>query len=1606
MADVQVDELSIKLSSALDTKLISNLKAISDGLSTLKTSLNGLNGQKAISGMQAVGAGIKDLSAALKSVDSKKLGDIANSVSKLSNASDKIGKMFGGTTSQVKETSKAAKELDKTLNSLVNTYVKELGVKGKEGTGAVKSAVSDVIKGAKDGDVFGSMLENFDKALPIIYKYADGLKYVDNQAADTAKSVLEYMKGINSYNKVFLDDQDTGRGLDFSRKRKQMGPAFTSTKPTSGGYMNWHEFIADYNQNSGDVMSEDTDFYQFYDRIMQLKNAEEQYRQSAMASSEVRDAISEELMNLCTKAQEAAKGVTDLGEATKNIGGSESATDTFSNLKTALDSLSEIETVPDMSWLTQLSKALQNLASPEISTAVANMPTVITGISELTHGLAGVTVPDLTDISELIKTVSGLGGKGVSGAVNNLPQLSHYLTSFMGSLEHLPEVPFTAVADIGILAREISKFGSKNATGAVTNLPQMGAAVKQLLNDVASAPPIDPSVAQTIEGLGNLNAQAIKGLIQLSNESEKSAKKVNILSKAFKGVANTGKGFVSTIGKGITALKNLRNHTTNIGQTGFAQLTKSIVMVRTALWGLRRVASGFMDSIGLASDLVEVNNVIDHVFGNYTTRIEEISKSSIQNFGISELTLKKYAGQFQAMGMTMGITGDMVANATNNIANMNSELVKNGKFIYENNGVMADMATTIAEWTADLASFYNIDYAAAAEKAQAIYTGQTRPLRALGIDLTQANLKAWALANGLNADIENMTQAEKAVLRFQYALSASSIAGSDFQNTIGTWSNQVRILKEQFNALKTIIGTGLISALKPFVAAMNSALSGILKFAQNVLNALGKIFGWEVEIAAGGVSMDDSIADLADGLSDVGASGDDAASGTGKAAKALEEYKRQVLSFDELHMLSAPNENNSGGSGGSGGGGGAGGSGGAGGGGTGSAGDVSVAFKRTKALYESEIDSLEGLGEYIAQTLANELDHIPWPTVYEKASGFGTGLAQFINGLFSEDANLFGELGSTIAGAINTALSAKEGFINGLNFTGIGTAIGTGVNNAMTGINWRKALKNAKNWGEGVGNALNAFVKKTDFTKIGTTVANAINTKVALALSLTEKFDFSTFGKKVASSANAFLKKTNWKGVGKTITNALIGAVEFAAEAISGTDFKELGKGIRDALGEFNWPKFTKAGGKLIGGLLKAAVDSIAGLFGDFAKNIGEAFTQGFNDHVKTMTDAGVPLGKAVMDGVGVGIGNVLAKGATWFMDHIVTPFVDGFKAAFVIGSPAKQQDLVDAAGWVGQGILDAIAAKFTGMAEWVKTNILTPISNALGGAEANRTIHMGIGLVKDGWNGFTSWLLGDKNGSDESGEVSTTNKVSNTGTKILEFLTGNKKGTTTTTNTAKLTKADAWKGKGFLTWLTGSKGGKTSTKNTANVTANYGKWGSYKSLVTQNVSGVSVGVSASSFTDNVPQVYKKISNVTATVTAVDFANSAKNNWMYAGGTPGRANGGIFSGGKWHDIAAYAGGVNSAPTGQLFLAREAGPELVGSLGNHTAVLNNDQIVASVSAGVYSAVRSAMSAVNSGGGNQAPIIEVVVKTDTETLYRQVKRGEKTFNGRYSTVATVM
>ena len=106
------------------------------------------------------------------------------------------------------------------------------------------------------------------------------------------------------------------------------------------------------------------------------------------------------------------------------------------------------------------------------------------------------------------------------------------------------------------------------------------------------------------------------------------------------------------------------------------------------------------DAIDIASSLTEVENVVRQTFGQYESLINNFAKTSIEKFGMSELSVKQFASRFQAMGVAMGFS----------------------------QGKMTDMSINLTKLTADMASFYDVAQSDVAEDLQSIFTGQTRPL--------------------------------------------------------------------------------------------------------------------------------------------------------------------------------------------------------------------------------------------------------------------------------------------------------------------------------------------------------------------------------------------------------------------------------------------------------------------------------------------------------------------------------------------------------------------------------------------------------------------------------------------------------------------------------------------------------------------------------------------------------------------------------------------------------------------------------------------------------------------------------------------------------------
>ena len=877
------------------------------------------------------------------------------------------------------------------------------------------------------------------------------------------------------------------------------------------------------------------------------------------------------------------------------------------------------------------------------------------------------------------------------------------------------------------------------------------------------------------------------------------------------------------------------------------------------------------------------------------------------------------------------------------------------------------------------------------------------------------------------------TEAEEAVLKYGNEQERAAMLAQVITNNVGQMNSalartpygRIQALKNNFSDLMEVIGGAIANVLSPVVAALNTVIVRVISAANAFKSFTAMLTGNTAEpisIAA------DNAGGLADAYGDVADSASDAAGASNNAGKAAtaaaNAIKRATMSFDQLHKLSG--DSGSGGSGGGGGGGGSGSGGGGGGGGT----ITGQTYDFGKLAEDGwEFKGMEALGGSIADALANAMDSIPWEKIYKKAEGFGKGLAEFLNGLFDPKYKLFAELGDTIAGAINTAISAESGFVNKLKFENIGNSCAQAVNKSLGGINWKEKLTNATTWGTGIATAANTFIKDTDFTLVGSTVANFLNTKINAAFGFTNTFNFPGLGTKIGTAINGFFKDTDFEKAGKTVSGFLAGAINTAASALQTTDFEQVGKDIAALINGIEWPDLAEAGGALIGGLINAAIGAVKGIVGEKIENIKKTFADAFTEQKNLLEGAGVPIGNAIMGGIGNGIAAVLGDGLKWVTDNIFTPFWNGLKGAFQTGSPAKQPDLIATAGDIGQGILDGIAAKFKNMKTWVEETIVPKLNAGIKKAKGWVTdITMNIkgkkdetfdkiktawdsikkkspkitAKAEDGSNGVLSTLNGYWTKIKTKTRTLTgkaVNKNSSTLEKLKESWSTIKTKTSTVTGQAVNKTGTVLKNiKDAFASVKNKDVTVTGRANNATPKTLKTLQGSWEKVYDKDAT-LTAKANFNSYTSNISPTIDS----TARITKINVASDATNSWEYLHAMGYVANGGIYAGGQWHDIARYASG--GLPNGsQLFWAREAGPELVGTIGGHTAVVNNGQIVSSIASGVYNAVVSAFSAMG-GKGQEAPVNEVVVMVDGETMYRIVKRGEKAYNGRYSTVCQV-
>lgn len=720
------------------------------------------------------------------------------------------------------------------------------------------------------------------------------------------------------------------------------------------------------------------------------------------------------------------------------------------------------------------------------------------------------------------------------------------------------------------------------------------------------------------------------------------------------------------------------------------------------------------------------------------------------------------------------------------------------------------------------------------------------------------------------------------------------------------------------------------AAFAPIVSVVRPYINYLLDAIAAALNAIGRLVAM---LTGKGFAV--QAVKLSDAMYEAGKAGESAAGGTGKAAKAAEEYKKTIMGFDQLHVLNA--QDSSSGSGGGGGGGGGGSSSGI------NVNDMFTTVSLAGALKDAiDAEDWTEVGRLMAEKVNeafSKIDEaISWENIGDKITKKVNAITETLNSL-QYNIN-WEQIGRTFGSGINTLVNTWNLFFDGFDFVSLGKNLATGINGLFNRVDWNALGRAVTQKFKALWETIYGFVTKLDWAKIGTSIGEFINGAM-------KNINLGTVGSSIAetlngiaTSLNNFTSTVDWDAFSDEISSFFTNFfTKFRA-----ADFL-------DSLSAF--------ARSLVTGLTVALSNpNTLAAFQDFARQVGTKLAS--LDWAKYL----VELAGAILLGLGTALDGLLQG----FMEGLLIKA--GLTPEQAHSAFTQHQELQNYAMTGDPNMLPQGETKIGVTAQYTKSeDKLPPEQKKIRNTTAVETKTQDkIPANQKNINNSTAVINNQKDDLKQDQK-----RLPNFRADLNLFHDGIEPAN------KKLNNYNA-----LLTGNTDKIPGKSKEIN------------NYKANVTSAT--LNVGSKTLDIGGRIVSVVKKPGlNPTIDVTA-NIRNTASNGWKLVP----QANGGVFSGGSWKPITRYASG-GTPQSAELFMAREAGPELVGRIGSKTAVMNNNQIVSSVAAGVRQAVAEGMSIANRGGGSSAPYeIHVTVKTqDDEVLARAVERGNAKRKYRLST-----
>lgn len=711
-------------------------------------------------------------------------------------------------------------------------------------------------------------------------------------------------------------------------------------------------------------------------------------------------------------------------------------------------------------------------------------------------------------------------------------------------------------------------------------------------------------------------------------------------------------------------------------------------------------------------------------------------------------------------------------------------------------GVAGDRAHTMSQQLTqlgyDISSFYNIDVKDAMQKLQSGLAGELEPLRRLGYDLSQAKLEATALELGITKNVKAMTQAEKAQLRYHAIMTQVTQSHGDMARTIESPANQIRILTAQFTRTSRAIGSIFIPALTAVLPYVNA----VMQVVEQLASAIAGLFGYEAPKFKNFDNAAASASDIADGL-------DDATS----AAKKLKNY---TMGFDELNVID-PNSGSSGKDAGGG-------------------GWVDFDLTQYDFLGEATGNKITGIVDNIKEkfreviVVTDELQYALDSIGTEKEIPISVGMV--VESVVLTAQNIYFKLTDHL-----------NGLLYNTDWSSIGDTIGTILGNAITSIDFSGILNRLQSIRLGIQIAildlLSGAIDGVDWGKLLDHLVKEIKEFIIGIGNL----DWGRYGKSIARVFDSLfeaVKEVDWRKLGQDLANLIPVAFE----------------SIKTAVGKVDWVEIATAMFKALGGAIAGLVLAAWGI----GETLWQMIIDAWNGIKGYFADDIAACGGDVLGGILCGILEGINNIGIWLYDHVLTPFLDGFKEVFGIHSPSTV--MAEMGVFLIQGLLQGIS---------------------------------------DTWVNLTSFF-------SEKWET-----IKNT---CIEKWTAMKTASSTTFTELKDGVVEIWES----IW--------TNVKKTINSIL-----GGIESLANGVIKGVNT-------------IFKALNKIKVDVP--DWVTDLTGISSF---------GFNFNTIKEIKIPRLMANGGFVDTGELFISREAGPELVGSIGRKTAVANNDQIVQGIATGV-------------------------------------------------------